>query len=49
MLGLLLHGKRIGVIETVRPLLDAMIAAGFFIDAALYRSILHQAGEEPPP
>ena len=48
LLGLLLHGKRTGVVEAVRPLLDEMIAAGFFIDDSLYRSILHQAEEEPP-
>ncbi len=49
LLGLLLHGKLHGLIGAVRPILDDMVAAGFFIDASLYRSILRQAEEEPSP
>ena len=49
LLGLLLHGKANGSVESVGPILDEMIGAGFFIDDSLYRSILHLAGEEPAP
>ncbi|OGB88231.1 MAG: hypothetical protein A3H39_03315 [candidate division NC10 bacterium RIFCSPLOWO2_02_FULL_66_22] len=38
--GVLLHGKAHGLVETVRPILDEMVTAGFFIDDSLYRSIL---------
>jgi predicted nucleic acid-binding protein len=47
LLGLLVHAKLHGLVEAVRPMLDDMLAAGFFLDDSLYRSILHQAGEEP--
>lgn len=49
LLGLLLFYKERGTIGTLKPLLDAMVAAGFFIDGALYRRILRRAGEEPSP
>jgi predicted nucleic acid-binding protein len=47
LLGLLVHAKLHGLVGAVRPMLDDMLAAGLFLDDSLYRSILHQAGEEP--
>lgn len=47
LLGLLLHAKLRGLVGAVRPILDDMVAAGFFLDDSLYRSILGQAGEGP--
>ncbi len=49
LLGLLIHAKERGLMATLKPVLDEMVAAGFFIDDSLYHSILRQAGEEPPP
>jgi predicted nucleic acid-binding protein len=49
LLGLLLHAKVQGLVDTVKPILDEMVAAGFFIDDSLYRLILRQAAEEPSP
>lgn len=48
LLGLLLHGKRSGVVPAVKPVLDEMLAAGFFVGDTVYRLILRQAGEEVP-
>ena len=48
LLGLVLHAKERGVVKSVKPLLDQMISAGFFVDDALYRAILREAREEPP-
>ncbi|MEW6543373.1 MAG: DUF3368 domain-containing protein [Nitrospirota bacterium] len=49
LLGLLLSYKERGIVRVLKPLLDAMIAAGFFIDNALHRHIVRKAGEEPSP
>jgi predicted nucleic acid-binding protein len=49
LLGLLLHAKLHGLVGAVRPIVDDMVAAGFFLDDSLYRSILDQAGEGPSP
>ena len=46
LLGLLIRAKGRGLIETLKPILDEMIAVGFFIDAARYRSVLRHVGEE---
>ena len=35
LLGLLLHAKSHGVVGAVRPILDDMVAAGFFLDDSL--------------
>lgn len=43
--GVLLVAKRHGVIERVRPSLDALVTEGFFVGAELYDEILHLAGE----
>ncbi len=45
LLGLLLQAKLQGSVGDVRPILDDMVAAGFFLDESLYRSILGRAGE----
>ena len=46
LLGLLVHAKERGVTPVVRPVLDRMLAAGFYIDDELYRSILKSSREE---
>jgi len=46
LLGLLIHAKERGVIPAVRPVLDRILAAGFYIDDELYRLILKSSGEE---
>lgn len=48
LLGLLIHAKERGIVGVLKPILDEMVQAGFFIDASLYRSVLRQAGEELP-
>ena len=45
LLGLLLHAKHRGLVVSIKPLLDEMVAAGFFLDEPRYRSILERAGE----
>jgi predicted nucleic acid-binding protein len=44
-LGILLVAKRRGLIERVRPLLDALAAQSFFMSAQLYRELLDLAAE----
>lgn len=44
-LGLLLDARRQGLIEAVRPLIDALRATGFWLDDALARRVLELAGE----
>jgi uncharacterized protein len=46
LLGLLVDGKRRGLPPAVKPLVDAMRTAGFFIGDQLYAAVLGQAGEE---
>jgi predicted nucleic acid-binding protein len=48
LLGLLINGKRRGLLSTVKPLLDAMRETGFFVGDDLYTAILRQAGEGSP-
>jgi predicted nucleic acid-binding protein len=48
VLGILLEARRLGEIEEIRPLLDALRhRAGFFLGEKLYRQVLEQAGERP--
>jgi predicted nucleic acid-binding protein len=47
LLGLLLSAKKRGIVTSLKSIVDEMVAAGFFIDEMLYRSILQQAGELP--
>lgn len=48
LLGLLIRAKERALIGALKPVLDEMVTAGFFIDDALYRSLLRQWGEEEP-
>ena len=43
--GLLIHGKEQGVVAEIKPVLDSMRAAGFFLDDSRYESLLRRAGE----
>jgi hypothetical protein len=45
VLGLLIDAKHRGLVAEVKPVLDEMLAAGFFLDESRYRSILRRAGE----
>jgi len=44
-LGILLQAKRIGLIDEIKPLLDALLVANFRISESLYNSILEQVSE----
>lgn len=46
--GLLVRAQRLGLLEVVRPDLDAMIANGLFISESLYRDVLQSLGELSP-
>lgn len=46
LLGLLVLAKKRGLLQAVRPLLDAMRTSGFFVGSDLYAAILRQVGEE---
>ncbi len=46
-LGFLIYAKKRGAVSAVKPILDDMIAAGFFVDDQLYRTILVHAQEGP--
>ena len=46
LLGLLLTAKERGVVEAVKPILNEMIKAGFYIGDAVYRNVIRQAGED---
>jgi uncharacterized protein len=46
ILGILLEGKRQGIIPTVQPIMNALIhEAGFYVHAQLYQDVLELAGE----
>jgi hypothetical protein len=46
LLGILVEAKRRGLVATVRPVLDNLIAkAGFWITPELYNRVLQAAGE----
>ena len=42
--GVLLLAKDKGFVQVVRPLLDALLRAGIYLDASLYQSALKLAG-----
>lgn len=46
LLGLLVEGKRRGLLSAVKPLLDAIRQRGFFVGDELYTTILRQVAEE---
>jgi predicted nucleic acid-binding protein len=41
----LINAKQRGLITAIKPVLDEMLASGFFLDTTNYRSILQRAGE----
>jgi len=43
--GIILRAKQVGLIALVRPVLDAMRTAGFWLSDSLYRQALQLAGE----
>jgi predicted nucleic acid-binding protein len=45
--GLLIRAKRAGLIAAVSPLLDGLLAAGYFLAPALVNDTLRVAGESP--
>lgn len=44
-LGVLVKAKQLNYIEKVKPLMDALIANGFFVTRNVYSMVLEQAGE----
>jgi len=44
-LGVLLLAKQRGLISRIKPLLDALKEAGFYMSDVLYTEVLHSAGE----
>ena len=44
-LGVLVKAKQLNYIEKVKPLIDALIANGFFVAQNVYSMVLEQAGE----
>jgi predicted nucleic acid-binding protein len=47
LLGVLARAKRDRLIPSIRPLLDALRAHGFWVSDALYEYVLAQMGEAP--
>ncbi len=47
-LRLLAEAKRLGFIDRTKALLEAILAAGYWIDEELIRSFLHDQGEDHP-
>lgn len=45
--GLLLRAREFELIQSVRPDLDAMVAAGLYLSRRLYHEVLIAAGEFP--
>lgn len=45
LLGLLIYAKQRRLVTEVKPLLDEMLASGFFLDESRYQSILRRTGE----
>jgi uncharacterized protein len=45
--GILLAGKRRGLVDHLRPHLDALIEHGFFIAPGLFDRVIRDAGEAP--
>ncbi len=44
--GIVRRAKQVGLIDTVRPLLESLKGAGYFLSDALTREILRSVGEE---
>lgn len=45
MLALLIDAKQRGLVAALKPLLDELLASGFFLDEPRYQAILRRAGE----
>jgi predicted nucleic acid-binding protein len=45
LLGLLLLAKERGLVHAVKPILDEMVMAGFYIAETVYRNVVEAAGE----
>jgi uncharacterized protein len=45
VVGILLGAKRAGLIRRLRPYLDRLVAAGFWVAPAILQKVLRQAGE----
>lgn len=45
LLGLLIHAKHRKLVVQIKPLLDEMLASGFFLDDAHYQAVFRRAGE----
>ncbi len=45
VLGTLLQAKRIGIIDAVKPVLDALLLHDYRLSASLVAAVLHEAGE----
>lgn len=45
-LGILLRAKQAGLVDAVRPLLDAVVEAGFHLEPDLYQEVLRLAEED---
>ena len=48
LLGLLIRAKELGMLAALRPILDEIVKAGFYVDDALHQSVLRQVGEAEP-
>ena len=46
LLGLLIYAKERGLVSAIKPIVDAMLSAGFYIDRELYHTVLQRAGEK---
>lgn len=44
-LGVLIRSKKEGYIEKVKPVLDSLIADGFFISEEIFEYVITEAGE----
>lgn len=45
LLGLLVRAKEQGFVDAVKPILDEMVTAGFYVAEAVYRNVIEAAGE----
>lgn len=45
LLGWLIYLKQCGVVAAIKPVVDEMLASGFYLDEQRYQSILRRAGE----
>ena len=45
LLGWLIHLKQRGIVAAIKPVVDEMLASGFYLDEQRYQSILRRAGE----